>query len=315
MLKNPPMTKATEIKPGQLWERLRRASAHGHACGALVPIPTAAIILEDGGVRFQLRLLESLQEKEATKAIQVASKESPRPTFNPFLPYEKDLFVGDISSTHAVVLNKFKVIDHHMLLVTRDFQSQTDLLTEADFDAMVLCLNEIDGLAFYNGGEAAGSSQPHKHLQVLPLPMLPDPKEPSIPIGPLLQKFVSSKDVTTHPSLPYVHAFQSQKDTWSQPVERRAALWLQAYHRLLRATGLWHGEARPSGPQMAPYNLLATREWMMLIPRSQEFYQRISVNSLGFAGGLLARTSAELIQLQEIGPFEILRHVGIPLDS
>ena len=313
--KNPPMTEESEIKQGQLWDRLLHATAHGHASNALVPIPTTYTILKDSGVRFALRLLESLQQKAATQAIKVASKESPRPAFNPFLPYEKDLFVGDINTTHAVVLNKFKVIDHHMLLITRDFQSQTDLLTTADFHAMMLSLDEIDGLAFFNGGEAAGSSQPHKHLQVIPLPMTPHPKEPRLPIDPLLQEYASSKNIETHPSLPYVHAFQSQKETWKHPPETRALLWQQSYHQLLRSTGLWSRKEVPSGPQMAPYNLLATRHWMMIVPRSQEFYQGISINALGFAGGLLARTPEEQTQIQDIGPFEFLRHVGIPLPT
>ncbi|NIO40609.1 MAG: phosphorylase, partial [Burkholderiales bacterium] len=38
---------------------------------------------------------------------------------NPFLPYGKDLFVSDISETHLALLNKFNVIDYHLLIVTR----------------------------------------------------------------------------------------------------------------------------------------------------------------------------------------------------
>jgi len=36
----------------------------------------------------------------------------------------------------------------------------------------------------------------------------------------------------------------------------------------------------------APYNLLATRRWMLVVPRRQERYEKISVNALGFAGSL-----------------------------
>ncbi len=32
---------------------------------------------------------------------------------NPFLPFEPDLHVGDVGPDHAVILNKFKVLDDH----------------------------------------------------------------------------------------------------------------------------------------------------------------------------------------------------------
>ena len=34
---------------------------------------------------------------------------------NPFLPYEEDLYVCDLSPTHVCLLNKFNVVDHHFL--------------------------------------------------------------------------------------------------------------------------------------------------------------------------------------------------------
>ena len=39
-------------------------------------------------------------------------------------------------------------------------------------EEMNAILAEFDGLGFYNGGETAGASQPHKHLQIVPLPLL-----------------------------------------------------------------------------------------------------------------------------------------------
>ena len=54
--------------------------------------------------------------------------------------------------------------------MTRAFEEQTDLLNLEDFAALWFCLQEIDGLAFFNGGKIAGASQRHKHLQLIPLP-------------------------------------------------------------------------------------------------------------------------------------------------
>jgi ATP adenylyltransferase len=48
--------------------------------------------------------------------------------FNPFLPCEQDMFVADVSRSHLCLLNKFNVIDHHLLIVTREFENQECLL-------------------------------------------------------------------------------------------------------------------------------------------------------------------------------------------
>ena len=72
---------------------------------------------------------------------------------------------------HACLLNKFNVFDHHALLVTQAYEDQDSLLTPADFEALLTCMAEFDALAFYNGGRIAGASQPHKHLQLVPVPL------------------------------------------------------------------------------------------------------------------------------------------------
>jgi ATP adenylyltransferase len=60
-----------------------------------------------------------------------------------------------------------------------------------------------------------------------------------------------------------------------------------------------------------PYNLLATRRWMLVVPRRQERYESISVNALGFAGSLYVRNSAELALVRRAGPLNVLRAVTL----
>jgi ATP adenylyltransferase/5',5'''-P-1,P-4-tetraphosphate phosphorylase II len=45
--------------------------------------------------------------------------------------------MGDthISDTHTLLLNKFNIVPHHVLVVTRDFQQQSDPLKLEDFEA------------------------------------------------------------------------------------------------------------------------------------------------------------------------------------
>jgi ATP adenylyltransferase len=69
-----------------------------------------------------------------------------------------------------------------------------------------------------------------------------------------------------------------------------------------------HGETRQSGP----YNLLLTRRWMLLVPRSRERVASISVNALGFAGSLFVGERAQLNTVRRLGPMSVLRAVGLP---
>src|SRR4029079_11989701 len=83
------------------------------------------------------------------------------------------LLIGAISPTHVCLLNKYNVLDRHLLIVTRSFEPQDTALGAADFEAAALCLDAIDGLVFYNSGPDAGASQSHRHLQLVPFPIGP----------------------------------------------------------------------------------------------------------------------------------------------
>ena len=151
---------------------------NNHPTGkALASIPTACEIVEEDGIPYQLRRLLGSHPKGE------ARREQRRTGRNPFLPPEPDLLVGDITETHRGVLNKFNVFGGHLLLVTREYALQDEGLDGSDFEALALAMAGIDGLGFFNGGRVAGASQPHKHLQLVPLPLAP--QGPPIPIEAL----------------------------------------------------------------------------------------------------------------------------------
>ncbi len=89
-----------------------------------------------------------------------------------------------------------------------------------------------------------------------------------------------------------------------------AEILLERYHTLLCAVGL---NVVDGNKQSGAYNLLATREWMLIVPRSQEHFQSISINSLGFAGALLVRNEQEMQLLKSQGPMNILKNVAVPI--
>jgi ATP adenylyltransferase len=284
------------LPPGTLWKKLQETTHHALQCGALIPISTKSEFVEQDGVIFLVRVLSNLNRKQSAQKKQDQIIKVSGTDFNPFLPYQEDLFVADISETHVCILNKFNVVNYHLLIITRAFVEQERLLTGEDLAAMWACLAEFDGLAFYNGGKVAGASQRHKHLQIIPL------AETEIPIAPLLTTAKLENGITTIPAFPFLHAFTAfSPDETPQDI-------LSKYYALLDMVSI---TATDNLQQSAAYNFLATRNWMLVVPRLKEDFISIPINSLGFAGSLLVKNSAQMQLVKDIGPMNILKNVAI----
>ena len=299
-----------EIQKGTLWQQVVRVTENALQAGALIPVPTEYEFIEDSGIRFFVRILSALRRKdEARRQQEKASSESGK-QINPFLPYEKDLFVSHISETHAAILNKFNVLEHHLLIVTRHFEDQETLLTPDDFKALWSCMTEYDGLGFYNGGEAAGASQRHKHLQLVPLPIAPE--GPQVPVEPLLSDAVFDGSFGTVPAFPFLHVFTRFDPEIVKSPSDAAAKSFDLYSEMLRRAGMTSPVRGGLQRQSGPYCLLVSRKWMLLVPRSREFFDSISINSLGFAGALLVRNKEQMKIMKKCGPMTVLRKVALP---
>ena len=290
---------------GTLWKKIVKTSANALATGALLPIPTEYEFIEDGGVRFFVRILSNLVRKDEEKKKQAKEDGGA----SPFLPYEEVLYVADISESHVAVLNKFNVVDHHLLIVTKKFGEQETLLTLSDCEALMACMAEYDGLGFYNGGAAAGASQSHKHLQLVPLPLTPE--GPGIPIEPLLA-IAKFKDVLgLVPGFPFLHVFVRLDGGVISTQRAGAEEIFTNYCKMLRSVGLKPPSAKRGGRQSGPYCLIITRKWMLLVPRSREFFEGISINSLAYAGALLVRNEKQMAVLKRYGPMKVLRGTAL----
>lgn len=349
-------------------EAVARAVAHARSRGALYAIETAATIVRDQDISFVVRIVASLQHKPTSErpdgpnemlattshtsstsgedattasALDLAEKAATshletRDIPDPFLPYEEDLYVGDVPPAHVCLLNKFNVVDGHLLIVTRSFQEQTLLLTNADFAAFWHCIRQYPGLGFYNSGRIAGASQRHKHMQLIALTA-----EVEIPIHEHVSKAARIREEQDGcfrvPSLPFKHAVigtgDLRSDNESDPVI--GAILHARYMQLLQFTierlGVsasswmaWESSTSHRWPPIGnehetahpfPYNLLLTSSWMMLVPRQQEkFLNEISVNALGFAGFLLAKNETQRDLIVQHGPLNVLMQVAIPWD-
>ncbi len=289
------------LQPDHLWERVRSQTQHALDCGALHPIPTHYERVECSGIHFLVRIVSNWVRKEKDRA-QQATKEAAGKPANPFLPYDENLCVGHLSASHVCLLNKFNVVDHHLLIITREFEPQESWLAIADFAALGRCLSGVEGLGFYNAGEPAGASQPHKHLQVVPLAA-------EIPIMPVVMTVLDEHDtaIATAP-FPFRHGITRLTDVdWHG--DRVGDVLCDRYLALARHLDLL-STPQPTTPTSPPYNLLVTRQWMMIVPRSRSSYEGIPVNSLGFAGALLARDADQLAHLKTLQPMTILANVA-----
>lgn len=283
------------LRPEELWARMLETTRRGMATGALQPIATECQTFEQQGIPFQVRMLGRAHLKdERTK------REKPRAEpFNPFAHPDPDLTVGEVSPTHVCLLNKFNVVEHHLLLVTRVFEEQESVLTAEDFEALALCMQGLDGLAFYNSGEAAGASQRHKHLQLIP-PLGPEGLR--VPMETRLPRPMASDIVSQLPALGFTHGLMGL-GAWEGEARADGARLLSAYQQLIASLRVVPGQT--------PYNLLATRDWMLLVPRACAESDGINVNAMGFAGSLLVKTPEQRTHLQESGPMQLLRRVTL----
>jgi ATP adenylyltransferase len=262
-------------------EMARRALASG----ALQPIETDNALVDDAGVRFIVRTVSSLARKEAARS-------APAPA-DPLGDYDPELFVADLPPSHYVLLNKFPLVAGHVLIVRRRFERQERMLDVEDFAALLACLDEVDGLGFYNGGIEAGASQARKHLQLVPLPLAPEGQD-AVPM---------ERTLLEGPPPAFRHAFSRIEQL------APAGAWHALYRGLLQQVGIAGIASADGEVQSASYNLLVRRGWMLVVPRSRASFESISVNALGFAGSLFVRTRTDLQRASLIGPMQVLRAV------
>ncbi|KIM69788.1 hypothetical protein SCLCIDRAFT_1172347 [Scleroderma citrinum Foug A] len=283
--------------------------------------------VEDFGVEFEVRLCPALQEKLEPKAEARATSAAATGKPKPFLPpYSPNLYVGDLAlededgtSEYIVLLNKFSVVPHHFLLVTKEFQPQTSPLFPSDLVQIYQLLlaarqENRHFIAFYNCGPNSGASQSHKHVQFIEVANGGPPVEKLTRTANLE---VSGKPFAI-PSLPYAnHVYRLPAlSTDSTPAELRRILFPPLLSLLdLVISTVRHDPDYPSG--LPSYNIIMTLEHIHMIPRWHETYiledsdTTINVNSLGYAGMLLAKSNSELEQIKKVGPGKILRGVGV----
>ncbi|HAR45168.1 MAG: hypothetical protein A2X56_02375 [Nitrospirae bacterium GWC2_57_13] len=292
------------LKKGTLWQNIVSTTERALRTGALFSYPTRVAYIDDGGMRFVVRVLAGLKRKQEERQKQDSAAGRGEKS-DPFQPPEPDLVVADISATHTALLNKFNVVDHHLLIITKNYEDQEELLTVGDFEALWTCMAEFEGLGFYNGGREGGASQPHKHLQMVRLPLAP--QGPAIPIESLL----ASVNGNRVPGFPFLHAFERLHRPLAVSPRDAARITFELYGKMLQRVGMEPAADNILQRQSLPYCLLIARGWMLLAPRSKEFFEDISFNSLAYAGSLFVWNEEQLERIRSSGPMRALAEVSV----
>lgn len=218
------------------------------------------------------------------------------------------------------MLNKFAVVPEHFILVTRAFKQQTHLLGADDLAAAHACVrayHDHDGggkglFVFFNSGEHSGASQPHRHLQLLPVDKMREglPEVGSDGAGwTVLADRLAGDDQEDNTGgraqLPFAR-FSERIAADTDPEALRSA-YVRLYRRACAAAGLDEGGlgdlAADDVPARISYNLGMTRTSLVVCPRVAEGdvvrspdgkeVGRLALNGTVLAGTALVKSEAE----------------------
>ncbi|KAF2709547.1 Ap4A phosphorylase-like protein II [Pleomassaria siparia CBS 279.74] len=287
-----------------------------------------AIVRTSAGVPFQLRFCPSLAKKPIP---QKENHDGPtKKKRDPFDNPSAELLIADIPSTnpsHLLVLNKFPVIAEHFILATKTNKQQTHILEQDDLEATYACLEawqagEAHGqqrrlFAFFNSGEHSGASQPHRHLQFLPVESMKK-GEHSNEWDLLLDSMLSGEN----PALPFTH-FAS-----ALPPNPSGSKLLETYNNLYDLARKAVDDFISTNPDefllhptdkgalSISYNLAMTTSGMAICPRKSEgtMLRRDDGTEIGFValnGTVLGGTL--MVKYQE--EWDVLRSQPEKLDS
>mmetsp|Transcript_40801 Transcript_40801/g.105853 ORF Transcript_40801/g.105853 Transcript_40801/m.105853 type:complete len:274 (-) Transcript_40801:25-846(-) len=253
------------------------------AARALVPFETVSSLMvdEESGMQFVIARSLLPPKKPTEKDVQQAQQS--KEWRNPFLPHEEDLYVGELTDEYKLLLNKFNVVRHHLILATKVFQQQIEPLKEIDFVAAEKLLQSMEGVVFFNYGKHSGMSQPHRHLQFIPR-LSDDERFPRFPLE-------EAKKQGRH--VPFLHAFDWRE---GPNQDRSPKLIFDQFQDQLSTLG------RPES-----FNLLLSRRWICTIPRTRSEVDGIGLNAVGFLGGVLIKSDEQALLLKKRSLGDLLR--------
>ncbi|SCU95024.1 LAMI_0F00628g1_1 [Lachancea mirantina] len=255
------------------------------------------------GVSYMVTYAPSLLKKPERRDEDASKKK------DPFAEPEPELTVVDNvngENEFRLVLNKFPVVPEHALLVTREFKPQTSTLTPKDLLTSYKLLQSLDDedegvrhMVFYNCGANSGSSQDHKHLQLLALPKKFAPLQDRLCSGQTHYIPNMNSEPLQDKNVSYAHfVVPLPEDETNIDEELLAMTFVSLLQRTLTFFQDWTSESERLS---VGYNVMMTRSWLCLVPRSSAFSKKLNIgfNATGYAGLILIKDQEVFSHVQE----------------
>ncbi|KAI7760317.1 hypothetical protein LZL87_008407 [Fusarium oxysporum] len=325
--------------PSHLPELVKSTFTKARSEGDLHYFPTQVAILNVDSIPFQLRFSPSLANKPKPPPKDLTKPQKP---FDPFENPLPALKVTDLGPSHYLVLNKFAVVPEHFIVATTEFKPQTHVLEESDLEATLACIEAYettrrteaeqghrdgtlgggDGLfAFFNCGDHSGASQPHRHIQLLPIARMKDGFEADTPWTVLADQ-LKTKIAPFATFAEDIKLGMSGADLHST--------YLRLYRKACRAVAvytkdpLYTEEAPAEGPTRISYNMAMTKDTLVVCPRLAEGVKlqsqdgdvlgTVALNGTLLAGTALVKNELEWEALKKDPETlrNVLRDIGVP---
>ncbi|KAK4201939.1 FIT family protein scs3 [Triangularia verruculosa] len=293
--------------------------------------PTQVTILNVNSIPFQLRFSPSLANKPKAPVpvvnISHSAPQAPKKEFfNPFAAPLPQMLITAVGSppSHNLVLNKFAIVPEHFILSTVSFKQQTDLLEADDLAAAWACIDAYkqerkELYVFFNSGGHSGASQPHRHLQLLPVENMRD----GLGEGEwdVLAKGFLDQDIRER--LPF-KVFAAGIEETKGDGEGLRRVYLELYNLACEAVLGKDAGVQTEGEARISYNLAMTMTTMVVVPRLAEGgvvrdengqeVGKLALNGTVLAGTALVKSQAEWDALRGDPDQvrEVLGRIGLP---
>lgn len=121
-------------------------------------------------LKYQIKIVPAFVKKPNDIQEQALKPRNTRRKIIPLFDVSPEHVVAE-AGPFRVILNKYCAVRNQILLTSVSLRSQSEALDARELSSVHRILKALppNHLAFYNCGADSGASQPHKHVQIVPL--------------------------------------------------------------------------------------------------------------------------------------------------